>query len=81
MLARTALFFALLSGCATAHCELQVKQDATPEQRERAEQEQARCEKRMKRMRRTLDEQHSAREAEERRDAFRGRSDAKAHGH
>lgn len=81
MLARAALLFALLSGCATAPCKVVVTSSASPEERERAAQEQARCEERMKRERRTLDKQQAARDAEARRDAFRGRSDAKAHGH
>jgi hypothetical protein len=81
LLARIALSIAVLSGCATAHCEVVVKPDATPEERAQAEEEHARCEKRMKRMRRTLDEQQEADDAAARRDAFRGRSDAKAHGH
>jgi hypothetical protein len=81
MLARVALLIVAVSGCATAPCAVVVKQDATPAERERAAQEQAKCEQRVKRMRGTLDEQQEAREAEQRRDAFRGRSDAKAHGH
>ena len=60
MLARIALWLTFASGCATAHCELAVKPDATPEERAQAEEEHARCEQRMKRMRRSLDEQQEA---------------------
>ncbi len=75
------LLGACSGACATTRCEALVKDDASPAELEAVAHEQAQCEQRKARMRRSFDAQHEEDEAAQRRDAFRGRSDAKAHGH
>ena len=68
-----------LAGCATVDCAEQARATA-PSDAKLAAAEQARCERRLARMRGTLDDDEGERQAAERRDAFRGRAEARSGG-
>ena len=67
------------AGCATVDCAAEARASAPTDAR-RAAAEQAKCEQRVAGMRRTLEEDERARKDTERRDAFRGRAEARSDG-